>query len=236
MYHDRLIKKMADLAHTADVLQLLGEPTRVRLLTLLAAEEMTVADLAAATDLGQSRVSTHLGRLREARVVVDRRVGAATYYSLNERGMPAGARRVWGLVKDEVRDAALDKDRQRWQLLCRARDKGGGWPDALAGHMERHYSPGRTWESLARASIGLLDLGDVLDAGAGDGAVAELLAPRSRSYTLVDRNEKLVAAARERLAKHDNVSVRHGDLRKLDLPRASFDAALLLNVLVETED
>src|SRR5262249_6211619 len=153
---------------------------------LLAAEEMTVADLAAATDLGQSRVSMHLAKLREARVVVDRKVGAATYYSLNERGMPAPAKRVWGLVHSEVRDGALEKDRQRWQLVLRARDKGA-WPDAVAGQMERHYSPGRTWESLARVLVGLLDLGDVLDAGGGDGAVAELVAPRCKSYTLVDQ-------------------------------------------------
>src|SRR5262249_6841878 len=97
-------------------------------------------------------------------------------------------------------------------------------------------SPGRTWESLARATIDLLDLGDVLDAGGGDGAVAELLAPRSKTYTLVDRNDKLLAAAAARLAGLPNVRIRAGDLRNLDLPRASFDVALLLNVLVETEE
>src|SRR5262250_643088 len=108
---------MPDLADTADVFQLLGEPTRVRLLSLLAAEEMTVADLAAATDLGQSRVSMHLGKLREARVVSDRKVGVATIYSLNERGMSSGTKRVWELVQGEVQDAVLDKDRQRWRAL-----------------------------------------------------------------------------------------------------------------------
>ena len=28
-------------------------------------------------------------------------------------------------------------------------DKGTGWPDAVAGRMERHYSPGRTWADRA---------------------------------------------------------------------------------------
>lgn len=227
---------MPSLALTADLFQLLGEPTRVRLLWLLAAEEMTVADLAAATDLGQSRVSGHLGKLREARVVRDRKVGVAVYYSLDERRMPAEARRVWTLVRDEVHDAALDKDRQRWQLLSRSRDKAAAWPDAVAGQMERHYSPGRTWESLLRGIIGLVNLGDVLDAGSGDGAVAQLLAPRSRSYTLIDKNERLILAAGLRLQGATNVIMKLGDLREPIFAPASFDVALLLNVLVEIEE
>jgi len=227
---------VASLAHTADRLQLLGEPTRVRLLTLLAVAEMTVADLAAATDLGQSRVSMHLGKLREARVVSDRKVGVATYYSLNDRGMSAGVRRIWELVRGEVDDATLEKDRQRWEALSQRRDRAAAWPDAVAGQMERHYSPGRTWESLARGLVGLLALGDVLDAGAGDGAVAQLLAPRSRSYTLVDRNERLLAAAGLRLSGQANVRLVQDDLGTLALPAASFDLVLLLNVLVELDD
>jgi DNA-binding transcriptional ArsR family regulator/protein-L-isoaspartate O-methyltransferase len=227
---------MPSLAHTSGILSLLGEPTRVRLLSLLADEEMTVADLAAATNLGQSRVSTHLGRLRAARVVADRKVGSATFYSLNEPGMPAEARRVWALVRDEVRDAALEKDRLRWKAVSEARNQAASWPDAVAGHMDRHYSPGRTWESLARGLVGLLALGDVLDAGGGDGAVAELLAAHSQSYTLVDRNERLVRAARRRLEGVPHASVCRADLTRLPFDRPRFDLGLLLNVLVEVDD
>jgi ArsR family transcriptional regulator len=236
MHHDGAMNAMPSLALTADLFALLGEPTRVRLLTLLAAEEMTVAELAAATGLGQSRVSTHLGRLRKAAVVSLRKAGAATYYSVNERGMLGEARRVWDLVRAEVRDPALDRDRQRWLGVRRARDQASAWPDALAGQMERHYSPGRTWESLARGLIGLLELGDVVDGGAGDGAVAELLAPRARSYTLVERNPRMLTAAAARLHGKRNVSLCNADLAALPLPPASFDTALLLNVLVEVAE
>src|SRR5262249_10922793 len=156
--------------------------------------------------------------------------------ALNERGMSSGTKRVWELVQGEVQDAVLDKDRQRWRALKLRRDRAASWPDAVAGQMERHYSPGRTWESLARGLVGLLALGDVLDAGAGDGAVAQLLAPRSRSYTLVDRNERLLAAAGVRLRGQANVRLVEADLRELALPAASFDLVLLLNVLVEIDD
>ena len=227
---------MASLDSTSSLLALLAEPTRVRLLSLLAAHELTVAELSAATELGQSRVSTHLGRLREAGVVSDRKVGAATYYSLNEKAMPAVARPVWGFVRNEVHDELIDKDRQRWDLLVRARDKAASWPDAMAGHMERHYSPGRTWESLARGLVGLVQLGDVLDAGSGDGTVAQLLAPRSRSYTLVDKSARMLVAAGLRLQKLGNVRLEQADLHHLPLAPASFDTALLFNVLPEVED
>jgi ArsR family transcriptional regulator len=52
------------LERTATLLHLFGDPTRVRLVALLARHELTVAELMAVTELAQSRVSTHLGKLR----------------------------------------------------------------------------------------------------------------------------------------------------------------------------
>jgi len=79
--------------------------------------------------------------------------------------------------------------------------------------------------------IGLLRLGDVLDAGAGDGATAQLIAPRARSITCVDVSETLVDAARVRLAGHANARCEAADLHDLPFGDASFDQVLLLNVL-----
>jgi ArsR family transcriptional regulator len=101
--------------------------------------------------------------------------------------------------------------------------------------MDRHWSPGRTWESLARAVAGLVQLGDVVDVGSGDGSVAQLLAPRARSWTCVDRSERVLSAARARLGKLHQVSFVPADAGALPLPDASFDAALLLHVLAQVE-
>lgn len=229
---------MPNLSTTTDLLQLLGEPTRLRLLSLLADSELTVADLTTITELGQSRVSQHLGKLRDAGMILDRKVGPATYYSLNERSMPAGARRAWTLVRGEVQDALLEKDRQRRETLLRSRAKEG-WPDVVAGQMEKYYSPGRTWESLARGLIGLISpasVGDVLDAGAGDGTIAQLLAPRARSVTLVDKRDKMVVAALSRLQRMPNVTARVADLHDLPFADGSFDTVLCFNVLVEVAE
>src|SRR6202008_4769715 len=113
----------------------------------------------------------------------------STFYSVNEETMPPAARELWKLLRARIQDDVLDSDKKRMQQLVRARDKAQSWPDAVAGQMERYYSPGRTWEATARGLIGLLRLGDVLDAGSGDGAIAQLLAPRSKSVTSLDRSE-----------------------------------------------
>ena len=60
---------------------------------------------------------------------------------------------------------------------------GLSWADQVAGDMERHYSPGRTWDTLARTLMPLLTLGQVLDVASGDGALAELLAPRAAALS-----------------------------------------------------
>ncbi|MEZ4219278.1 MAG: metalloregulator ArsR/SmtB family transcription factor [Polyangiaceae bacterium] len=226
---------MASVDQTVSLLHLLGDTTRVRLLALLSREELTVAELTNITELPQSRVSTHLGRLREAGMLRDRRVGASTFYALNDAAMPSEARQVWGLVQDATQDAVLDADRTRCELLRKARETGS-WPDSIAGEMERHYSPGRTWEATAHALLGFVSLGDLLDLGAGDGAIAQLLLPRCRSVTCLDRSEKMVAAAKRRFKGQRGVRLVVGDLVELPFERESFDHVLCSSVLTYVDE
>ena len=219
---------MVELAATTELFQLFGEPTRVRLLSLLSRQELSVADLCAVTDLPQSRVSQHLGRLREAGVLRDRKNGTSTYYALSS-AMPDEARKIWSLLDGKVEDAVLASDRVRVEKLLKNRT------EALAGQMERHYSPGRTWESLVHALVPLLTLGDVLDAGAGDGTIADLLATHARSIVCLDRSETMIAAAKQRLSKRRNVTCVCADVEKMPFEDASFDRVLLFNVLVYVE-
>ena len=222
---------MATLDDTIGLLGLFGDPTRVRLITLLSSAELTVADLTAITGLSQSRVSTHLGRLREAQLLRDRRDGNSTHYVLKEDGLPTQAARLWKLLEGQLDDALLAKDRQRCDELVAARESKENWPDAIAGQMERYYSPGRTWEAFARGIVGLLRLGDVLDIGSGDGVITQLIAPRARSVTCLDRSEKIIDAARQRLGSMSNVRLELGDMHELPFDRSSFDQVLLFNSL-----
>lgn len=227
---------MPSVSDTVDLLRLFADPTRVRLAALLERDELTVAEITRITEIPQSRVSTHLGKLREAGVLRDRREGASTFYSMNDGAMPAEVRRLWSLVGTSLDEPLLRADRDRSVALVRARDSGGkAWPDAVAGQMERYYSPGRTWEATARGLLGLVRLGEVLDAGSGDGAIAALLASRARHITCLDRSEKVLTAARVRLGHLENVAFAPGDLHALPFPDARFDQVLLFNVLLYTE-
>jgi ArsR family transcriptional regulator len=60
-----------------------GDPSRLKILTLLADKEMTVSEITRAVGLAQPTVSRHLGILRDAGLVVDRREGQQVHYKLN---------------------------------------------------------------------------------------------------------------------------------------------------------
>jgi SAM-dependent methyltransferase len=224
---------VATLSSSINTLQLFAEPTRVRLMALLEEEQLTVAELVAITELAQSSVSTHLGKLRDAGLLRDRRHGTSTLYTLNDGNMPRDAKLVWSLVRGEIKDAVLEGDKGRCADVIKARERTSAWPDAVAGQMERHYSPGRTWEATARGLVGLMQLGDVLDAGSGDGTIAQLLAPRAKSVTCLDRSEKMVEAAQRRLAKMRNATVRLGDVHELPFEDGAFDHVMLFNILTQ---
>ncbi len=221
---------MDSLQSTVGLLTLLGDATRVRLLSLLAREELTVAELTQITELSQSRVSTHLGRLRDGGFLRDRQVGASRFYALNEGAMPTSAGNVWQLVSENVSDAVLQGDRRRCEQLLSSRE-GTFWPDTIAGDLDRHYSPGRTWEATARGLLGFVQLGDVVDIGSGDGAMAQLLSPRAKSFACVDVSARMITAAKKRLTKQSDVSFSVADMHELPFDDASFDQALLFNSL-----
>jgi ArsR family transcriptional regulator len=100
--------------------------------------------------------------------------------------------------------------------------------------MERHYSPGRTWEVTTRAIVQLLELGDVLDVASGDGVLAELLAPHARSIKCLDISERVVDAGKKRLQDYANVSFEPGDMHQLPVSDASYDTVLLMHALTYT--
>jgi len=223
-----------DLGSTTALLRLLSDPTRVRLLALLEREELTVAELSAVMRLAQPRVSTHLAKLKEADLVRDRRAGVSAYYRVNTELDTRSAALLHSLHAN-VDDGLLDDDAQRLPTVLARRARAEGWADSVAGDMERHYSPGRTWEALARALTGLIEVGDVLDIASGDGVLAELLAPHAHSILCLDASDRVVTAARKRLKAQRNVEVRLGDMHALDVGDRRFDLVLLMHALTYSE-
>jgi len=213
------------------MLAVLADPVRIRLAALLDGNELSVAEITQVTRMVQSRVSTHLGKLRDAGILRDRRQGTSTYYALNDGGMPETAKRLWALVAEHRNEGEWQADRARCEEILRRRQGAGGWPESVAGQMDRHYSPGRTWEATMLGVLSFVRLGDLLDAGSGDGMVASMLAPRCRSITCLDVSPKVLHAAQQRLTGVGNVRFAPGDIHALPLADASVDHVLLLNVL-----
>ncbi|MBL8260849.1 MAG: metalloregulator ArsR/SmtB family transcription factor [Xanthomonadaceae bacterium] len=224
-----------DLEAWSARLKVLADATRVRLLALLEREELTVAELSSITRLAQPRVSTHLAKLKEAGLVRDRRAGVSAYYRFDEDAMDAPQRSLWRTLREGSDDPLLRQDAERIPDVLAARAADANWADSVAGDMERHYSPGRTWEAMARSALPLLAPGSVLDIASGDGVLAELLAPHSREYICVDASTRVVTAASDRLRRFPNVQVREGDMHALPFPDGHFDLVVLMHALTYSD-
>ena len=153
-----------------DALTLLGDESRIRLCALLRERELCVTDLVRVTGIAQSRVSTHLGRLREAGFVRDRRKGPQAFYAPGRRcaagARPGRPRRGDGVRRSDARAATRSgcaSSTPSGAAACPSRSPTR-WSATI-----RRVAPG----SRLRVGIAaLLRLGDVLDVGSGDGAAA----------------------------------------------------------------
>ncbi|MGH8460934.1 MAG: metalloregulator ArsR/SmtB family transcription factor [Stenotrophobium sp.] len=222
------------LKQGTELCSLLADVSRLRLLLLLETSELSVAELTEITSLTQSRVSTHLSHLKRAGLVQSKRVGTAALYSVSEGG--SSMSELWQLLRGRIADAQARLDQERAEQAILARKHGQTWAESVAGRMELHYSPGRTWEATARALIGLLELGDVLDLASGDGVLAELISGHARSVTCVDISATVIAAARKRLAQYGNVSLYEADMHRLPLAECSFDHIFAMHALPYSRD
>lgn len=220
------------LSRYVETLALLGDESRLRLCALLVERELCVTDLVRVTGMAQSRVSTHLGRMRDAGLVHDRRHGTQTFYGLTKDGLSDPVR---GVLDEAigVNDPTLLGDKKRLAEL--EAERRHGLPESAVSELERDYSPGRTWQSLALGTATLLRLGDVLDVGSGDGAAASVFAPHCRSLTCIDIDARAIELAQERLGKHEHVRAEVADVHALPFRAASFDDVLVFHTLTYAE-
>jgi ArsR family transcriptional regulator len=91
----------------------LGDETRLRIVALLSHGELCVCHLEEALRLSQPSVSRHLGTLRTAGVVQNRREGSWIYYRLARQTDPDCERQLKALVKSFEKVSAVRKDLKR---------------------------------------------------------------------------------------------------------------------------
>src|SRR5438067_8659878 len=223
------------MASTINLLRLLADPTRLRLLLLLEQEELSVAELQEILGMGQSRISSHLAQLKRAGVVADRRVGKNVYYGANHNGQNAKRERVaeiTRLLARELREGSRDRTSLKL-VLQKRQDKARKYFDELAGKFGRGYVPGRSWQALAHTLITLLPPLTVADLGAGEGTLEPLLAIRARKVIAIDNSPKMVEFGSTLAKKHGfkNLEYRLGDLEDPPVTKETVDLVLLSQAL-----
>lgn len=217
-------------------LRAVAEPTRLRLLAVCAEGEWTVSELTQVMGQSQPRISRHLKVMADAGVLERVREGAWVFYRLARTGSGAAvALRLCELLPGD--DAALMLDAQRLRDVRAARE-------AQADRYFASHAP--EWDAIrsyytdeAKVEAALLDLvatsdaRSVLDIGTGTGRVLQICAATVRFGLGIDLSREMLAVARANLdrAAVRNCQVRHGNMYQLALPDASFDAAVLHQVL-----
>lgn len=213
-----------------------GDPTRLRLLVLLAEGDLNVKDLTQILGQSQPRISRHLKLLTEAGLIGRFREGSWVFYRLAEDG-PAAVlvRRIVDLLNRDEAVVARDLDRLAAVKRARAaaaaeffRTRAPDWDRLRALHVDEAEV-----ERAMLAVLGPGPFGRLLDLGTGTGRVLELLADRIERGVGVDMSHEMLAYARANLdaAGVANCHVRHGDLFTLPFEPAGFDVVTIHQVL-----
>ncbi len=212
-----------------ETLQVLSDSTRLRMLRLLAQEELSVAELQEILEMGQSRISSHLGLLRRHDMVSDRKDGKKTYYNLNME-----VARSFDLIRFAL---AEESEEEFWQtdrsalsrIVDRRRRASEKYFDEVAGRLGKNYVPGRSWDAIGHFLLRLVPKITIADLGAGEGMISQLLAERAKKVYCIDSSKSMVRIGKELAKKNNlsNLSYKHGDIEKVPLSTSSVDLALM---------
>jgi ArsR family transcriptional regulator, arsenate/arsenite/antimonite-responsive transcriptional repressor len=108
-----------DRNHSLDRLfRALGDPTRLRLLNLMAAQEVCVCYFTEVIGAPQPKISRHLAYLRKAGIVAARREGKWMHYRLSLPSNPHAAAIVETVLAALKQDEQLQRDCQRFNRAC----------------------------------------------------------------------------------------------------------------------
>lgn len=218
-----------------------AEPTRLRLLVLCAHMDLTVSQLTQVLGQSQPRVSRHLKLLLEAGLLERQREGSWAFYRLTVRGPAAELART--LVDAiPVDDPTLSLDMERLDETRRAREKlAADYFRRNAAEWDRIRSLYVDEAEVERRLLAMLPEGrveDLLDIGTGTGRVIEIFGKRVGRAVGIDLSHEMLTVARNNLERAHlrNCLVQHGDMYKLPVQSASFDAVTIHQVLHYAED
>lgn len=228
---------MAELS-TLKILRAVADPTRLRIMSLLADAELSVNEIQQVTRMGQSRISTHLRLLEETGLLESRREGKRTFYRWNQE-VNGETRKFIGHIcngAEELDEYTSDQINLR-RILDQRKNQAQVYFNQVAGRFDRSYGPGRSWQAFGHLLLRMLPPITVADLGAGEGLLSELLARRCKKVIAVDNSEKMIefGAAKARKNGLKNLEFRLGDLQAPPIEPKSVDLVILSQALHHAE-
>jgi len=216
--------------------QAVSDRTRLRLLRLLGREELNVQELVTALEVNQPSVSKHLGVLRDAGWVRQRREGTFSWYRLAAAEGFAGGEdlhRAVTTIVSSLADCGLDDERVAAVIAARDlrnRESFAGVADDWDRIRRQYDHPDlQTGVVAALAPPGLR----VADVGTGTGALLPVLAATGAEVVAVDHSAAMLARARRRCrdAGFGRIAFYQADVLALPFADGVFDAVYCSMVL-----
>jgi ArsR family transcriptional regulator len=213
------------LSPFVQLLRSAAEPTRLRILKLLAERELSVSDIATVLAQSQPRVSRHLKLLCDAGLLARSREQHWIFYRLADAGAPAEFARL--LIESlDPGDPALALDIERGNAL---RDR------RTVGELTSMHAPRDPREESGEfAAVLVAELGDagidaLLYAGEAPAAMIAALTARAGRTAVLSTSRDDLGRARARLDARGlaRTELRVGDPRSLPFAAASFDAVIV---------
>lgn len=237
---------MKSIGHEELVAQLraVAEPTRLRLVALLWASELTVSDLISILDQSQPRISRHLKLMFEAGVLERSQEGTRAFFRVPRDEAVSDVLSA-AFSKIDKSDPVFAEDQRK--LLAIRENRARTAEAYFASNAERwdelralHLSEDKV-EAAMLEMAGEGPFSAFLDIGTGTGRMLRVFADRYERALGVDRSAEMLAIARAKLEEDgvENAELRQGnifDMAKSNAPqgavlRGEYDLAVIHMVL-----
>ena len=218
-----------------------GEPTRLRILAILALGELTVSELTQVLLQSQPRISRHLKLLADAGLIVRYPEGSWVFYRLDESAQ-LGDLLAEIIASLPQGDHELQRDRERLaevraERAARAQAyfaaNAAQWDSLRANHIPETAIEERMGELIGGRDIDLL-----VDLGTGTGRMLEIFGTRATRAVGFDISPDMLTIARAKLDElgAENCQVRQGDCANVPLEDNVADIVILHQVLHFLDD
>lgn len=227
---------------TVAILRAVGEPTRLRILALLARGELTVSELVQVLGQSQPRVSRHLKLLAEAGVIERLPEGAWVFYRLADDDPHARRIADASISSIPADDIGVRRDLERLEAVKQARaSSAAAYFRTVAQDWDRirslHLAESEVEAAMVRAA-GEGPFGLMIDIGTGTGRVLQVFSERIQRGVGIDLSHEMLTIARANLEQNGlaHCSVRHADLYALPFDNAAADIVTIHQVLHYLDD